>query len=49
MENDKIWIEKGKVHNCDRCEYIRMYDYDKRVYYCDHSDRTDDMGNNDKN
>lgn len=32
------------VYNCDQCEYIRMYDYGKRIYYCDHEDRMDDMG-----
>ena len=32
------------VYNCDQCEYIRMYDYGKRIYYCDHTDRIDDMG-----
>ena len=35
---------EAKVHNCDQCPYIRMYDYGKRIYYCDHSDRIDDMG-----
>lgn len=35
---------EAKVHNCDRCEYIRMYDYGKKIYYCDHPDRIDDMG-----
>ena len=33
-----------KIHNCAECEYIRMYDYGKRIYYCDHEDRADDMG-----
>ena len=32
------------VYNCDQCEYIRMYDYGKRIYYCDHENRRDDMG-----
>lgn len=35
---------ESKVHNCDQCEYIRIYDYGKRLYYCDHVDRIDDMG-----
>lgn len=33
-----------KIHNCERCEYIRMYDYGKRIYYCDHEDRINDIG-----
>lgn len=35
---------EAKIHNCDRCEYIMMCDYGKRIYYCDHTDRIDDMG-----
>ena len=38
-------MDRGsKVYNCAQCEYIRMYDYGKRIYYCDHEDRADDMG-----
>ena len=25
-------------------KYMKAYDYGKKVYYCDHEDRTDDMG-----
>lgn len=35
---------KNKISNCDKCEFLRMYDYGCRIYYCDHEDRTDDMG-----
>ena len=34
----------NKEQNCAECEYIRQYDYGKKLYYCDHPDRTDDMG-----
>jgi len=30
--------------NCAECEYMREYNYGKRMYYCDNEDRTDDMG-----
>ena len=39
MENDM-----DRTQNCAECEYIRVYDYGKRIYYCNHEDRTDDMG-----
>lgn len=35
---------ESKVYNCDKCQYIRIYDYGKRIYYCDNVDRIDDMG-----
>jgi len=34
----------NKTQNCAECEYMKMYDYGNRIYYCDHEDRTDDMG-----
>lgn len=34
----------GRTQNCAECEYMKMYDYGKRIYYCDHIDRIDDMG-----
>ena len=33
-----------RTHNCAGCEFMKMYDYGKKVYYCDHVDRIDDMG-----
>ena len=30
--------------NCAECKFMRMYDYGNKIYYCDHVDRTDDMG-----
>lgn len=43
---------KGMLHmamddgaqNCAECEFMKVYDYGKKIYYCDHLDRTDDMG-----
>jgi len=34
----------NKVPHCSECEYVKMYDYGNRIYYCDHADRIDDMG-----
>ena len=34
----------NKEQNCAECEYTRMYDFANRIYYCDHVDRSDDMG-----
>ena len=30
--------------NCAECDFMSMYDYGSRIYYCDHVDRIDDMG-----
>lgn len=34
----------NKMRNCAECEYMKLYDYGKRIYYCDHEGRADDMG-----
>ncbi len=34
----------NRTQNCAECEFMRMYDYGNRIYYCDHVDRSDDMG-----
>lgn len=34
----------GNVPECNECEFLRIYDYAYKNYYCDHADRTDDMG-----
>ncbi len=34
----------NKVPDCNQCEFLRMYDYGKKIYYCDHEKRIDDMG-----
>lgn len=33
-----------RTQNCAECEFTEMYDYGNKIYYCDHEDRTDDMG-----
>lgn len=32
------------AQNCAECDFMRMYDYGAKIYYCDHPDRIDDMG-----
>ncbi|MDE7331849.1 MAG: hypothetical protein K2O16_06340 [Lachnospiraceae bacterium] len=34
----------NKVQNCAECNFMKVYDYSKKIYYCDHEDRNDDMG-----
>lgn len=34
----------SRTQNCAECEYMRMYDYGQKIYYCDHENRIDDMG-----
>ena len=33
-----------RVSHCAKCEFMKMYDYGNRIYYCDHPDRINDMG-----
>ena len=33
-----------RTQNCAECEFMRKYDYGKKIYCCDHEDRIDDMG-----
>lgn len=49
VENATIEINEDKsmtdkVTNCNQCKYMKAYDYGNKIYYCDHEDRTDDMG-----
>ncbi len=37
-------LRSDRAHNCAECQYMKTYDYGKRIYYCDHANRTDDMG-----
>ena len=34
----------NRVSHCVECEFMRMYNYGNRIYYCDHEARTNDMG-----
>ena len=33
-----------RTQNCAECEFIRMYNYTYKNYYCDHEGRIDDIG-----
>lgn len=33
-----------RMKNCAECEFMKKYDYGKKIYYCDNENRTDDMG-----
>lgn len=39
-ENDYM----DKTQNCAECEFMKKYDYGKKIYYCDNESRIDDMG-----
>ena len=41
IEEDSL---KKKECCCTECDYVKKYDYGKKIYYCDHPDRIDDMG-----
>ena len=43
MNEDRSMI-MDKVTNCNQCKFMKSYDYGKKIYYCDHEDRTDVMG-----
>lgn len=30
--------------DCRECGFLKKYDYNKKIYYCDHEGRMDDMG-----
>ena len=34
----------NRTQNCVECEFMRMYDYGNKIYYCDHVERTVYMG-----
>lgn len=34
----------NRTQNCAECKFMKKYDYGREIYYCDHEDRTDDMG-----
>lgn len=40
----KTGQKEAAAQGCRECPYVRMYDYGRRVYYCDHDGREDDMG-----
>ncbi len=42
--NDKDGLHMDKMINCSECEFMKAYDYGKKIFYCDHVDRIDDIG-----
>ena len=42
--NDKGGLHMDRTQNCAECEYMKKFDYGKKIYYCEHEDRIDDMG-----
>lgn len=40
MKNKEI----KRVPHCSECEFMKKYNCGNKIYYCDHADRTDDMG-----
>ncbi len=36
--------KNSRVPHCSECEFLKMYDYIYKCYYCDHKDRTNDIG-----
>ena len=44
INEDRSRLHMDNTVNCSECEYMKMYDYGNRIYYCDHEDRTDEMG-----
>lgn len=34
----------NKEKNCAECEFMKIYDYGNKIFYCDHEARKDDMG-----
>ena len=44
INEDRSRLHMDNTVSCSECEYMKMYDYGNRIYYCDHEDRTDEMG-----
>lgn len=32
------------IPRCSECDFLKIYDYTYKCYYCDHDNRIDDMG-----
>ena len=35
---------ENRKQNCAECNFMKKYDYGKKIYYCNNEDRIDDMG-----
>lgn len=44
INEDRSRLHMDKTVSCRECEFMKAYHYGKRIYYCDHEDRTDEMG-----
>lgn len=44
INEDRSRLHMDKIVSCRECEYMKMYDYGQKIYYCDHEDRTDEIG-----
>jgi len=41
ISNDAMNVS---VSCCTGCRFVKEYDYGRKIYYCNHEERTDDMG-----
>lgn len=44
INEDRSRLHMDNTVSCSECENMKAYDYGNRIYYCDHEDRTDEMG-----
>lgn len=44
INEDRSRLHMDRIVSCSECKFMKMYDYGNRIYYCDHEDRTDEMG-----
>lgn len=44
INEDEYRLHPDKEIGCSRCGFMREYGYGRKIYYCDHGNRIDDMG-----
>ncbi len=44
INEDRRRLHMDNTVSCSECKFMKEYDYGQKVYYCDHEDRTDEMG-----
>ena len=44
INEDRSKLHMEKKVSCSECEFMKEYDYGQKIYYCNHEDRTDEMG-----
>ena len=42
--NDKDGLHMDRTQNCAECEYMKKFDYGKKIYYCDHEEGEEGSG-----